>query len=213
MGLSAEISNIRWKAILLVGPTGSGKTPLGQLLEHEGLWGRQCLHFDFGEALRAIASEPDGLLTESEFQVVEKVLNKGLLLENENFPIAGKLLFDYLLKRKAAKDTLIVLNGLPRHIGQAQAMEAVVDMQTVVSLECKPVIAWERIRANAGGDREGRADDALEEVGQRIETFNKRTAPLLNYYSKLGVPVLPLDVEIKTTAHEIRLHLESIIRG
>lgn len=70
------------------------------------------------------------------------------------------------------------------------------------------MIAWERIHVNAGGDREGRADDTLEEVGQRIETFMKRTAPLLDYYGKLGVPVLPLDVGVETSAEEMRLRLE-----
>lgn len=127
---SVEKGNIRWKAILLVGPTGSGKTPLGQLLEQEGLWGRQCVHFDFGEALRASAKEPDGLLTKSEFQVVENVLKAGALLEDKHFPIARKLLVNYLTKRNANIDTLVILNGLPRHAGQAEAMETVVDMQT-----------------------------------------------------------------------------------
>lgn len=145
--------------------------------------------------------------------MVEKMLKAGALLEDKHFPIARKLLVNYLSERNANVETLVVLNGLPRHAGQAEAIQAVVDIQTVVSLECKPVIAWERIRVNAGGDREGRVDDTLEEVGQRIETFSKRTAPLLDYYCKLGVPVLPLDVGVKTTAREIRLHLESVIRG
>ncbi len=43
------------KAILLLGPTGSGKTPLGQALEKKGLAGRRCVHFDFGANLREIA--------------------------------------------------------------------------------------------------------------------------------------------------------------
>ena len=42
-------------ALLLIGPTGSGKTPLGELLERSGLWGRPCRHFDFGERMRRIA--------------------------------------------------------------------------------------------------------------------------------------------------------------
>ena len=166
------------------------------------------MHFDFGEALRAYAKEPDGLLTKSEFQVVENALKSGALLEDAHFPIARKLLVNHLSERNGNTDTLVILNGLPRHVGQAQAMEAVVDMQTVVSLKCKPVIAWERIRVNAGGDREGRADDTLEEVEQRIETFNKRTAPLLNYYIKMGVPMLRLDVGVKTSAQEMRSQLQ-----
>jgi adenylate kinase family enzyme len=50
------------KAILLLGPTGSGKTPLGQVLEERGLWGHTCMHFDFGANLREIVAcnKPDG---------------------------------------------------------------------------------------------------------------------------------------------------------
>ena len=158
------MGNIRWKAVLLVGPTGSGKTPLGQLLEKEGLWGRPCLHFDFGETLRASATQQTGQLTRSERDAVKKSLTTGTLLENEHFSIAKKLLVNYLTKRNANEDTLIVLNGLPRHIGQAKVIEAVIEMQALVSLECEPVIVWERIRINAGGDRGERADDTLEEV-------------------------------------------------
>ena len=50
-------------AILLLGPTAAGKTPLGQLFADRGLWGRPCVHFDFGENLRRIADSgsADGL--------------------------------------------------------------------------------------------------------------------------------------------------------
>lgn len=207
MRQSFGTGKIPWEAVVLVGPTGSGKTPLGQLLEKEGLWGRPCLHFDFGEALRASSKQQTGQLTCAELDIVEKSLRTGALLENKHFPIAKKLLANYLTERNANGDALVVLNGIPRHIGQADALEAVVKAQTVVSLECGPVIAWERIRINAGGDRDERADDTLEEVEQRIELFRKMTAPLLKYYRGLGVPVLPLAVGVKTTAQELRLQL------
>ena len=49
------------EAILLLGPTGSGKTPLGQVLEERGLWGHTSRHFDFGASLREIVAcnQPD----------------------------------------------------------------------------------------------------------------------------------------------------------
>ena len=157
-----------WQSILLVGPTGSGKTPLGQLLDAGGLGGRRCLHFDFGEALRASVEEWSGVLTNSERDFVAVLLKTGALLDDAHFPIAEKLLVDFLTRRNADGDTLIVLNGLPRHAGQARAMEAVVDMRAIMSLECEPEIAWERIRANIGGDRGERSDDAFEKVKRRL---------------------------------------------
>ena len=47
--------NTLW-AVLLLGPTGAGKSPLGDWLEARGLWGRPCHHFDFGANLRAIVA-------------------------------------------------------------------------------------------------------------------------------------------------------------
>ena len=47
----------RRRAIVLLGPTGSGKTPLGDLIERCGLWGAPCLHFDFGACLRSIVEQ------------------------------------------------------------------------------------------------------------------------------------------------------------
>ncbi len=203
MRQAAETAGILGKAVLVIGPTGAGKTPLGRMLQKEGLWGRPCLHFDFGEALRASAAQRTGPLTPGERDVVERSLRDGTLLEDEHFPIAGKLLAYFLTQRNANRDTLVVLNGLPRHIGQARAMEGVIDMQTLLSLECEPATVWERIRLNAGGDRGGRADDTLGEVERRVEVFRSRTEPLLRYYRERGVPVLPLDVGIKTTAREL----------
>lgn len=198
-----------YRAILLVGPTGSGKTPLGQFLEKKGLSGMPCLHFDFGDALRASVKGQTGVLTPGERRVVEESLRTGALLEDEHFPIAEKLLTAHVTQHSGQGDIVVVLNGLPRHAGQAAAMEAVVKMQAVVSLECSPAVALERIRLDSGGDRGGRHDDTLPEVERRIELFRNRTAPLLRYYGERGVPVLPVDVRPMTTAREMRAQLEA----
>ena len=199
---------MRWKAVLLVGLTGSGKTPLGGLLEKEGMLGRKCQHFDFGEELRKAADQQTGQLTLDEFDVVVKSLKTGTLLKNQHFSIAKKLLTNSLNKRNISKDTLVILNGLPRHVGQAKAIGDVVDVRALVSLECEPLVVWERIRMNTGGDRRGRDDDTSEKIGRRFEIFRKETVPLFNYYLELGVPVVHLDVGVSTTAQEMYLHLE-----
>ncbi len=80
--------NHRPPALLLLGPTGLGKTPLGLLLEARGLAGHRCVHFDFGDNLRqAVARyQPDDILSREDIEFLRHVLE-----ENE-----GEFLFLFL---------------------------------------------------------------------------------------------------------------------
>ena len=62
-------------------------------------------------------------LGRQDIEFLRKVLETGALLENEHFPIARRILQSFLSRRSARPQTLVVLNGLPRHAGQAEAME------------------------------------------------------------------------------------------
>ena len=69
-------SEIRPRALLLLGPTGSSKTPLGQLIEQRGLWQTRCLHFDFGANLRQIVAQdrPDELIGRNDLDFLADLL-------------------------------------------------------------------------------------------------------------------------------------------
>jgi len=192
----------RHSAVLLVGPTGSGKTPLGQLLERRGLWGLRCLHFDFGCELRQSVRENSQILTLTERELITHMLRTGTLLEDEHFPLALKIFEGFLISHKADKRTLIILNGLPRHTGQAEHMKEVVRMQTVISLECAPETVVHRISTDAEGDRAGRVDDSLAEVKRKLALFKERTAPLLDYYRSRHVGIISVEVGPLSTAAE-----------
>jgi adenylate kinase len=197
-------------AILLVGPTGSGKTPLGDLLEARGFRGRRCVHFDFGENLRQVATvaQPDELIPSGDIDFCREVLHSGDLLEDEDFPLAERILRRFLSRRSVDAGTLVVLNGLPRHEGQARAMEAIVDVQAVISLRCLPETVLARIRGNVGGDRAGRADDDPQLVDRKLSTFSRRTEPLLDYYRTRNVRIETLEVTAGMTPDEMRERLE-----
>ena len=47
---------MKYKATLILGPTGSGKTPLGNLIEQTHSNNFKYHHFDFGENLRAVSN-------------------------------------------------------------------------------------------------------------------------------------------------------------
>jgi len=192
-------------AILLVGPTGSGKTPLGELLERAGLWGRRCRHFDFGEQMRRIvaaASRPP-YLTDADVRFLREVLAAGALLEDEHFPIAEAILRAFVGEPPAG-GALVVLNGLPRHVGQAEAVERIVRAAAVVELACTPEVVLRRIRADSGGDRAGRTDDDEASVRKKLAIFAERTAPLLEHYRRRAVPIRTVRIAAATTAEDVR---------
>ena len=210
-------------AILLIGPTGSGKTPLGELLESKGLWGRRCVHFDFGENLRRVpcphakrvgmsccsdmltpsGREHGAPFTSDELNVVAHSLETGALLEDEHFPIARKILLGFLNERNVVGDDLIVLNGLPRHIGQAGDIDAIVDIKAVIYLCCSPEVVYKRVHTDAGGDRAERIDDDIESVKRKLGIFVKRTAPLLEHYRQRGAKIETVDIKATTAAIDI----------
>ena len=203
--MTRETTEHRPTAVLLLGPTGVGKTPLGEALESHGLWGRRCVHFDFGANLRrgAAGPLPSGLLSEDERQFLKQVLEAGALLENEHFRIAAKIVRSCITERSVDESTIMLLNGLPRHAGQAADMEALVSVRAVVSLTCDAETVLERIRTNAGGDRTGRGDDEPDAVRRRLAIYAERTEPLIAHYRDRGGRIIEQAVGLTTTAAEI----------
>jgi len=199
------------RALLLLGPSGAGKTPLGEALEQSGLGPARCLHFDFGAGLRRAAAGLDAGFSREEAAFLAEVVGSGRLLEDEHFPLARRILEAFLAARRFAPPDVCVLNGLPRHTGQARDLEPVLDVRLVVHLFCTPEVAWERIRTDAGGDRGGRSDDDLESVRRRLELFRERSAPLLDHYRRRGTRVEDVAVGAATTAEEVRRRLEQAL--
>ena len=193
---------------MLLGPTGAGKTPLGETIEARGLWGMRCLHFDFGANLRAVVAEHDAESERGPFFAAEEiaflhdVLESGALLEDEHFPLAERILRRFLDVRGANEGTCVVLNGLPRHVGQARAIERLLDVRAVVVLDCSEATVLGRIEGNVGGDRQSRADDDPASVRRKIELFRKRTEPLVDDYRQRGIRIEHLAVGPETTAEE-----------
>ncbi len=200
----------QYQAILLIGPTGSGKTPLGELFEQRGLRGRKCAHFDFGENLRRIAEKgtrPE-FLQQQDMALIHDSLKTGALLEDEAFHIAWGILKGFVREREIDSGDVLVLNGLPRHPGQARDMEAAVDVKLIVNLECPAETVRQRIASDSGGDRVSRVDDSREEIEEKLRTFNERTVSLLDHYLARGVKIKRVQITVNTTPEEIHRALE-----
>ena len=166
----------KYKALLLIGATGTGKTPFGQQLETQRLWGKRYHHFDFGQQLRFAADGNENGLTQEDTDKINSLLKSNSLLEDSDFHIAEKLLKQFILNNAVSPETdIIVLNGLPRHSGQAVSVSELVDIELVIHFAASASIIKDRIAYNSGGDRAERTDDSLEEIENKLKIFREKT--------------------------------------
>jgi adenylate kinase len=191
-------------AVLLLGPTGVGKSPLGDAIAQNGLFGRQCYHLDFGSELRSAVSreELSSAYSSKELDFIHGVLEQGLLLENEHFPLAEKIFGLFLDRAGFASHGLLILNGIPRHTGQSKDIARIARILALIVLDCTADDVFHRIRNNIGGDRSERLDDDKKLIAKKLEIFRVRTAPLIDYYSKGGCRIYRVNVSATTTTEQ-----------
>jgi len=201
-----------WPSWLLLGPTGSGKTPLGEELERRGLRGRRCVHFDFGAILRAVVADPGSweMVSPADLTTIRCSLTTGALFEEGDMPMIIRILERFADIHDLGADSLLILNGLPRHRNQAESLAGVIGVERVIRLDAPAAVVRDRLRLDTGGDRAGRADDTLEAVEKRLNDFHERTMPLLDFYRRRGVPALVIMVSAVMTAGEM---FEIIVRS
>jgi len=167
---------------ILFGPPGGGKgTQAAYITERFGL-----PHVSTGEMLRIEAS-------------------KGTHLGNEVAPImaAGNLVPDDLIvrvieSRLAEADAAhgVLLDGFPRTVPQAEALDAMLrrggkQVDLVLCLDVPEPVLIERLLGRARD--EGRSDDNLETIQNRLDVYHRDTAPVLDYYRTRGAHVARVD--------------------
>jgi adenylate kinase family enzyme len=191
-------------ACLLLGPTGVGKSPLGDVISQNGLFGRRCLHLDFGSELRsALAGSGRPMAcTDDELVFIQSVLERGLLLENEHFPLARKIISSFLDTAGFSQDDILVLNGIPRHEGQARDLATIANIHALIVLDCSAEEVLVRIQSNVGGDRTERIDDHVELIEKKLAVFRQRTEPLIDHYEKQGGTIYRIGVTTIMTPAE-----------
>ena len=78
---------------------------------------------------------------------------------------------------------VLVLDGIPRNVGQARIMDGVIDVKKVFHLSC-PDRDQLFVRLKKRALKDNRLDDANEEViKRRLETYENESKPVLQYYS------------------------------
>jgi adenylate kinase len=186
--------------ILLLGPQGSGKGTQANRIAAE----YELPHIATGDMLRrAIADEtPLGLR-------VKPIYASGGLVPDE-------VMIDLIRDRIGEDDAQdgFVLDGFPRTIGQAEALDAMLreigrELDLVLELRVDDDTARARMLNRA--TEESRIDDTPEVIQRRLETYHRETAPLTEHYRVRGLVVgIPADRTIGEVFGAIQAAIEQL---
>jgi adenylate kinase len=165
---------MKFRTTLLFGAPGSGKGTQGKILGTIP----NFYHFSCGDIFRNLT--PDTELG----KVFLEYSSRGQLVPDEptirlwqhNIQMAEQ---DGSFNPKT--DTL-VLDGIPRNLRQAQMLKSMVKVRFVFYLSC-PDMSKLVGRLQRRALRENRLDDAnIKVIRQRLETYERETRPVLDYY-------------------------------
>lgn len=173
---------MKYNTFLLFGAPGSGKGTQGKTL---GTIPR-FFHCACGDVFRTI---------DTRTKVGQTFLNyssKGQLVPDEVTVELWKATIDAAVDAHKFKPDIdiLVLDGIPRNVGQAKIMDQMIDVKKVFHLSCpNRETLFYRLKKRALKDN--RLDDANEEViKRRLEIYEADSKPVLNYYPKEALTVV-----------------------
>jgi adenylate kinase len=167
---------------IIFGPPGSGKGTQAARIEDEF----KLKHLSTGDILRheVALGTPTG-------KEAGRIMAAGDL-------VPDLLIVDIVRRRlpEAEEGEGVLLDGFPRTVRQAQALDAMLaeeghKVDRVIALEVPEEVLIDRLLHRA--QVEGRADDALEAIKERMHEYHKLTEAVLDHYRKQGVDVEMVD--------------------
>jgi adenylate kinase len=167
---------MKYRTVLLFGAPGSGKGTQGKILGTIPHY----FHFSCGEVFRNV--RPDSEIG----RIFLKYSGKGQLVPDEHTirlwrnTIQGA---EQIGRFNREVDTM-VLDGIPRNQSQAEMVKELIEVKAMFYLSCPDLNKLvERIQRRALS--ENRLDDAnMDVIRQRLDTYDKETKPVLDYYGK-----------------------------
>jgi adenylate kinase len=158
--------------LLLLGAPGSGKGTQGARLAER----YDARHVSTGDLLREEVAQQSEL-----GRAVRPYMERGDLVPDE-------LILATVLEQVLGPDTptSFVLDGFPRTVAQAQAAyERAVEVERTLHAVVFLDIGHDELlaRLEQRGRDSGRADDTAATALHRIEEYEQKTLPLLDYYS------------------------------
>lgn len=189
----------KYQTILLFGAPGAGKGTQGQILAQiPGFH-----HISTGDMFRTLDIHSDlG-------KVFYEYSSKGELVPDE---VTIKLWQQYakaqaILGVFKPHQDLLVLDGVPRTVKQAELLSEHIDVLEIVHLVCHDVDAMvKRLRRRAL--KQNRADDAREDViRNRFKVYEDETRPVLGHYD----PSLVCEVDAVGSPAAVLQHILEVV--
>jgi adenylate kinase len=167
---------MKYRTILLFGAPGAGKGTQGKILGTVP----NLFHCACGDVFRSLKSDSE---------IGQTFLNyssKGELVPDEPTIELWDRFIEGSTKTgrfQPEKDTLI-LDGIPRNVHQAEMLDDTLNVVAIFYLRCtKMKQLVDRLQRRAL--KENRLDDAnLDVIRNRLKTYDRETAPVLNFYGK-----------------------------
>lgn len=189
----------KMKNIVLFGAPGAGKGTHANLIAEKF----NMVHISTGDLLRREVADatPLGLR-------VKAIMDRGDLVGDD---IVIKLVDQVI----SSYDEGLILDGFPRTVEQAQALEFLLShhgkhLDHVISIDMPREILVKRIHERALISN--RSDDTEETINHRLEEYELKTKPVLDYYKGSGI-LISIDGsgEISETSNRICKILEKML--
>lgn len=167
---------MKYRTILLFGAPGAGKGTQGKILGTIP----NFFHCACGDVFRSLSASNPLARTFIEYS------GRGELVPDEPTVELWRQFIRNCEKagRFHPESDVLVLDGLPRNVHQAEMLEDTLDVRAIFYLHCaNPKAMVERLQSRAL--KENRLDDAnLQVIRDRLKVYDRETKPVLNYYGK-----------------------------
>jgi adenylate kinase len=166
----------RYKTVLLFGAPGAGKGTQGKIVGAiPGFF-----HLSCGEVFREIDIHSDIGRIFVEYSSRGELVPDDITVEMWRQNMHART----ILGQYKPRVDLLILDGIPRNVRQAELLENDLDVLKICHLVCRDKdLMIQRLRRRAL--KENRVDDAREEVIlRRWEVYEKESRPVLDYYPK-----------------------------
>ena len=206
------------KKIILLGKPGAGKGTLSQVLEKEY---KELTHISTGDIFRNEIKNKSYI-----GKLVEQILSKGDYVPDE---ITNKI-----LENTIKHMDFFLLDGYPRTINQAKFLDSIVKIDYVVQLKVDDDVLIKRLSGRlvcktgkhiynlllnkpkiediCDIDKTQllkRKDDMPSAIKERLNVFNEKTKPLIEYYSKQNKLII-IDANINDINELVKILKEKV---